>query len=46
MAKKLEEENYYYDEINKKFYTKDGPATLVSDRELQKTEEKETEMEK
>ncbi len=46
MAKKLEEENYYYDEINKKFYTKDGPATLVSDRELQKAEEKETEMEK
>ncbi len=46
MAKEIEEKGFYYDEQNNKFYTKDGPSTLVADSELQKSEEKEIEMEK
>lgn len=45
MAKEIEENNFYYDAVNKKFYTKEGPATLVSDQKLEKMQEKQTETE-
>ena len=44
MAEEIEEKGFYYDEKNNKFYTKDGPATLIPDIEIEKTQEDEIEL--
>ena len=42
----IQEHGFYYDEKNNKFYTKEGPSSLVPDRDIEKMNETEKETQK